>query len=51
MDWVISEANEWEDYSSYFGEGAGISRNWTTAYFLSFYGQPQNCHGAGGCVI
>ena len=26
-------------------------RNWTTAHFLTFYVQPQNCHGAGVCVI
>ena len=51
MGWVISQANEWEDYSNYFGEGAGISRNWATAHFLTFYGWPQNCHGARGCVI
>ena len=41
-----------KQYSSYFGEGAGISRNWaTTTHFLAFYGQPWNCHGACGCVI
>ena len=50
MGWVISQANEWEDYSNYFGEGADISRTWATAHFLAFYGQPQNCHGAGRCV-
>ena len=50
MGWIISQA-EWEDYSNYFGEGAGISRNWATAHFLNFYGWPQNCHGTGGCVI
>ena len=27
MGWVISYANEWEEYSNYFGEGANISRN------------------------
>ena len=27
LDWIILEANEWEDYSNSFGEGAGISRN------------------------
>ena len=37
MGWVISKANEWEDYSNYFGEGAEISRNWATAHFLAFY--------------
>lgn len=29
------------------GERAGISRNWATTQFLTFYGWPQNC--AGGC--
>ena len=43
-------ANKWEDYSNYFGEEIGISRNWATVHFLTFYGWPQNCHGAGGCV-
>ena len=51
IGWVISQANKWEDYYNYFGEGEGISRNWVTTQFLTFYGQPQNCHGAGGCVI
>ena len=27
--------NEWEDYSSPFGEGAESSRNWTSASFWS----------------
>ena len=51
MGWEISQANEWEDYSNYFKEGTGISRNWTTTHFLTYYGWTQNCHGAGGCVI
>ena len=25
MDWVISLANEWEDYSNYLGDGAEVS--------------------------
>ena len=36
MDWAISWTNEWEDYSSYFGEGAEIFRNWATAHFFFF---------------
>ena len=24
------------EYSSYFGKGMGISRNWATAHFLTF---------------
>ena len=51
MGWVSSQANEWEDYSCYFGGGVEISRNWATAPFLTFYGWPQNCHGTDGCVI
>ena len=51
MGWVISQANEWEDYSNYFKEGVGTSRNWATACFLAFYGPPWNCPGACGCVI
>ena len=27
MGWVISQTNEWEDYSNYLGEEAEISRN------------------------
>ena len=36
IGWVISYANEWEDYSNYFGEGAETSRIWATAHSLSF---------------
>ena len=36
MGWVISQANEWEYYSNYFGEGVEISRNWATTHFLIF---------------
>ena len=34
--WVISYANEWEDYSIYLGEGVEISRNWATTHSLVF---------------
>ena len=34
--WIISSANEWEDYSNYLGGGAEISRNWATTHFLVF---------------
>ena len=34
-----------------FGGKVRISRNWAIAYILIFYGQPQSCPGAGGCVI
>ena len=44
----ISWANEWEDYCNYFREGVEIFRNWVTAHFLTFYAQPQNCHGTHG---
>ena len=36
MGLVISQANEWEDYSSYLGKGAEISRNWAPPTFLVF---------------
>ena len=36
MGWVISYTNKWEDYSNYFREGAGISRNMTIAHILVF---------------
>ena len=35
--WVISYANEWEDYSNYFWEGAEISRIWATTHSLVFW--------------
>ena len=34
MGWVISWANEREDYSNYFGEGLEISRSWATFWSL-----------------
>ena len=37
IDWVISYANEWEDYSNYFGERVEISRNWAIAHFFFFF--------------
>ena len=33
MGWIISWANEWEDYSNYIGEGADSSWNWGTTDF------------------
>ena len=47
---VISEAYEWEDYFSYFREGAEVSRTWAPAYFLIFDGEPQNHRDASECV-
>ena len=44
-------SNEWEDYSNNVGEGAAISRDWATAHFLAFCGQPWSCHSACGCVF
>ena len=61
--WAISEGKRelrnmeqlvftaWEDYSYYFGEVVGISGNWATTHFLAFYGQTEDCHGTGGCII
>ena len=34
MGWVISWANEWEDYSDCFGEEVEISRNWAATSSL-----------------
>lgn len=34
---LISQANEWEDFSNYFGERAGISRNWATTPFFGTF--------------
>ena len=51
MSWVISQANEQENFSNCFGGGGGISRNWATTHFLAFDGWSQNHHGAGGCAI
>ena len=36
IGWVISHANEWEDFSNYFGDEAEISRSWATAHSLVF---------------
>ena len=34
--WVISQANEWEDYSNCFGKWVDIPRSWATVHFLIF---------------
>ena len=31
--WVISLADEWEEYSSYFGKEEEVSRHWTTVFW------------------
>ena len=36
IGWVISYANEWEDYSNCSGEGLEISRIWATVHSLVF---------------
>ena len=40
MDWVISKANEREDYSDYLEKSAEMSRNWAITHFLIFDGWP-----------
>ena len=50
MGWVISLANEWEDYSNYFGEKVRIYRKWVAVHFFILFGQPQDCHSAGRYV-
>ena len=47
MGWMISQTNEWEDYSNYLGDGAGISRIWATTHFFAFCCWPQICHTLG----
>ena len=49
IGWVISYANEWEDYSNYLGDGAETSWIWATAHSLVLV--TWNCHGTSGCVI
>ena len=52
MGGVISWANEWEDYSNYFGGRGGDFQELGPAHFLAFYGWPWNCHGgAYGCGL
>ena len=36
MGWVILLANEWEDYSNYFGEGVGFPEIGPLPIFLPF---------------
>ena len=36
ISWVISYANEREDYSNYFWEGLEISKIWATTHSLVF---------------
>ena len=49
ISWVISYANEWENYSNYFGEVV-ISKIWATALF-GLLTVPWNGHGTSGCII
>ena len=46
MGWVILYANLTRNicYANYFEERAEISKNGATTHFLTFYGQPGNCH-------
>ena len=50
LNWT--ELNEWKEYSSYFGEGVGISRNQATATFWPLL---PDCRplsrGTCGCII
>ena len=39
MGLVTSQANEWEDYFNYLGEGTEISRNWAVTQVLIFDGR------------
>ena len=50
IGWVISYANEWEDYFNYFGEGVGISRIRATAH-SGLLTVAWNSPDTSGCVI
>ena len=51
IGWVISYANEWEDYSSYFGGRAGDFQDLGHRPLLGLLKVLWNCHGTSGCVI
>ena len=51
IGWVISYANEWEDYSNYFGEGGREFLDVGHHPLLGLLTVPWNCHGTSGCVI
>ena len=50
IGWVVSYANEWEDYSIYSGEGDGNFQELGHGPLLGLLTVPRNCHGASGCV-
>ena len=50
MGGVISQANQWEDYSSYLGEGMRISRNCATTHFWPFMAS-ELMGELFGCVV
>ena len=51
IGWVISYANEWEDYSNHFwGRGRDIQDLGHRPH-LGLLTVPWNCHGTSGCVI
>ena len=47
IGWVISYANEWEDYSNYFGKG-GDFQDLGHRPLLGLSTVPWNCHGTSG---
>ena len=51
IGWVISYANEWEDYSSYFAGRAGDFQDLGHGPLLGLLTVLWNCHGTSGCVI
>ena len=51
IGWVISYANEWEDYSNYFGEGGREFLDVGHHPLLGLLTVPWNCHSTSGCVI
>jgi len=49
--WVISYANEWEDYSIYLGGRGGDSQELGHHPLLGLLTVSWNSHGTSGCVI
>ena len=51
IGWVISYANEWEDYSNYFRGRGGDFLDLGHRSLLGLLIVLRNCHGTSGCVI
>ena len=52
MSWVISQANEWEDYSNHLGKGEDVQElDHPRVFGLWWSFWPWNCHSTSGCVM